>query len=430
MKKVVVIGGGFAGLNLTKGLGNQKDLQVLLVDKRNHHLFQPLLYQVAMAALSPAEIAYPIRSLIKKYRNVDVLLGEVQDVDLENKIIEVASEKISYDYLVFACGSTHSYFGHNSWEEHAPGLKTLAQATEIRRRVLYSFEQASSASDDAKRRWHLTFVIIGGGPTGVELAGSIAEISRQSIRKDFRNLDTARSRVILLEGGSRILGGYSEKQSAQAAKALEKLGVQVWTQSLVTEISEKGVAIGDQEFVSASTVLWAAGVSASPLNKKLNVELSRDGRIVVDEYLQIPGFESAFVLGDQAYCLSSGEALPGLAPVAIQQGRYLAKQLKKRSSGKSFKKFHYLDKGQMATIGRNQAVLSAFGIELSGMIAWLGWLFIHILYLVGFKNRLFVLMQWSWSYLSFKKGARLIIDREWRSYPRQKTGTDNLTDDL
>ena len=428
VKTIVVIGGGFAGLNIAKGLGNKAGIKVLIIDRRNHHLFQPLLYQVAMAALSPAEIAYPIRGLVRKYRNIDVRLDEVIDIDMNSQTVLTPSTAISFDYLVLACGSNHSYFGHNNWEQFAPGLKTLGQATEIRRRVLLSFEKASAETDKELQRWHLSFVIIGGGPTGVELAGSIAEISRQSIRKEFRNLDTARSRVILLEGGDRILGSYSEKLSAKAASALEKLGVQVWTQAMVTNITAKGVAVGSEEFVKAATVLWAAGVSASPLNKKLGTELSPDGRILVDEYCLVQGSDRVYTLGDQAYFTAGGKPLPGLAPVAIQQGHYLAKALLRRVASKPAKPFRYIDKGQMATIGRNQAVMSAFGFELSGVFAWLGWLFIHILYLVGFKNRLFVLLQWWWSYLSFKKGARLIIDREWRSY--QPPPGRPLDDDL
>ena len=426
-KHVVVVGGGFAGINVAKELGNKKNVRVTLVDRRNHHLFQPLLYQVAMAALSPAEIAYPIRSLVRKYRNIDVLLDEVTGVDGPNKELLLGDTKLGYDFLVLACGSTHSYFGHNEWEEYAPGLKTLAQATEIRRRVLLSFEKAANETDIELQRKLLTFVIVGGGPTGVELAGSIAEMSRQSLRRDFKNLDTSRTRVILLEGSSSILSSYSKNLSYKASQALEKLGVQVWTNALVTRVSEKGVFVGDDEFVKASTVLWAAGVSASPLNKALNVPLDRAGRIIVNQFCQVEQFPGMYVIGDQASFDHKSQPLPGLAPVAIQQGRYLAKQILAVSSGKKQTAFRYLDKGQMATIGRNKAVMKAFGFELNGLLAWLAWLFIHILYLIGFKNRLFVMLQWSWSYLSFKKGARLIIDREWRSFG---TKSAKIIDDL
>ncbi len=426
MKHIVIVGGGFGGINTAKKLSNRKEFRITIVDRRNHHLFQPLLYQVAMAALSPAEIAYPIRSLERKSRYTNVLLDEVQEVDLSQKTLILSKSTLKYDYLVLACGSNHSYFGNNDWEEYAPGLKTLSQATEIRRRVLLSFEKAANETDVELQRQLLTFVIVGGGPTGVELAGSIAEMSRQSLRSDFRNLDTSRTRVILLEGSSRILNTYSKQLSYKASLALEKLGVQVWTNALVTKIDHKGVYIGKDEFVKASTVLWAAGVAASPLNKKLGVPLDRTGRIVVGDYCQLMDFPDVFVIGDQACFMQGDTPLPGLAPVAIQQGRYVAKAIRKLAKGKDLKPFRYVDKGQMATIGRNKAIMRAFGIELSGYLAWLAWLFIHILYLIGFKNRMFVLIQWSWSYWTFKKGARLIIDREWRSF--HKVGTKKIDD--
>lgn len=415
-KHVIVIGGGFAGVNTAKILGKKKHYRVTVIDRRNHHLFQPLLYQVAMAALSPAEIAYPIRSLVRKFNNIDVLLDEVVDINREKKEVQTKTRALNYDYLVMACGSNHSYFGHNEWEEFAPGLKTLGQATEIRRRVLLAFEKAANESDPEKQRQFLTFVIIGGGPTGVELAGSIAEMSRRSLRRDFKNLDTSRTRVILLEGSAKILGAYSDKLSYKASSALERLGVQVWTNAMVTKIDRHGVYIGE-EFVKASTVLWAAGVAASPLNKKLGVELDRAGRIKVNQLCMIEGDSSVFVVGDQGHFVGKGgQPLPGLAPVAIQQGQYVAKCLNGLAKGRKSKPFEYVDKGQMATIGRNKAILKAFGVEMSGVFAWIAWLFVHILYLIGFKNRVLVLFQWAWAYLTFKKGARLIIDREWRTH--------------
>ena len=419
VKHVVIVGGGFAGVNAAKQLGKKGLYRVTIIDRRNHHLFQPLLYQVAMAALSPAEIAYPIRSLVNKYKYIDVLLDEVVDIKgTDNKLV-TKTRTLDYDYLILACGSNHSYFGNNKWEEFAPGLKTLGQATEIRRRVLLAFEKAANETDIQKQRQFLTFVIVGGGPTGVELAGSIAEMSRQSLRRDFKNLDTSRTRVILLEGSPRILNSYPDKLSYKAALALEKLGVQVWTSAMVTKIDGKGVYIGEDEFVKTSTVLWAAGVAASPLNKKLECPLDRAGRVIVDECCRVEDNSHIFVIGDQGHFKTpGGEVLPGLAPVAIQQGQYVAKYLNNLAKGKKTPGFKYLDKGQMATIGRNKAILKAFGIEMSGVMAWFAWLFVHILYLIGFKNRVFVLIQWAWSYMTFKKGARLIIDKEWRTHSR------------
>ena len=416
-KKVIIVGGGFAGINAAKKLGNKKGVNVILIDKRNHHLFQPLLYQVATAALNPAEIAYPIRTILNKYKNVDVKLSRVIGIDKDNKSVTTQEGEMSYDYLILACGSTHTYFGHNEWENFAPGLKTLSQSTEIRRRVLMAFEKAASERDVVKQRQHLTFVIVGGGPTGVELAGAIGELSRYTVHKDFKNLDTRTTRVILIEGSSRILNAYPEDLSAKAMKNLEQLGVQVWVNAFVTNIDEGGVYMGE-EFVKSSTVIWAAGVEPSPLNSILEADLDR-GRVVTNDHCQIPGYEDIFVLGDQACFMQKGKPLPGLAPVAIQQGKYAAKTILTLMKGKQPKPFHYLDKGSMATIGRNKAIVDAFGLRFSGIIAWLTWLFVHIMYLVGFKNRIVVLFQWAWSYLTFKNGSRLIIDREWRTHTKK-----------
>ena len=418
-KKVVIVGGGFGGINAAKSLGGDERFRIVLVDRRNHHLFQPLLYQVAMAALSPAEIAYPIRALMKKYENMDVLLDTVKKIDFDGKQVHTNGKVLDYDYLVLACGSNHSYFGHDHWENYAPGLKTLAQATEIRRRVLLAFEMAANETDVQKQRQFLTFVIVGGGPTGVELAGSIAEMSRKSFHDDFRNLDVSRARVILLEGSDRILNAYPSKLSYKAAIDLERLGVQVWTNALVTDIDETGVYVG-KEFIRTSTVLWAAGVKPSELNEKLGVPLEK-GRILVTDHCTLEKYPEVYVIGDQAaFRGKDGFFLPGLAPVAIQQGRYVAKSLKRLVSDKPVKPFNYMDKGQMATIGRNKAVMKAFGVEWSGFVAWLAWLFVHIFFLIGFRNKVFVLMQWAWSYLTFKKGARLIVDKEWRSYAKDE----------
>lgn len=417
-KRVVIIGGGFGGINAAKKLGRVRGLRVTMIDRRNHHLFQPLLYQVAMAALSPAEIAYPIRSLLSKYDNSDVLLAEVKEIDLKQRLVKTNTKTIPYDYLILACGSKHSYFGHDDWEEHAPGLKNLAQATEIRRRVLLAFEKAANEVDVEKQRQFLTFVVVGGGPTGVELAGSIAELSRKTFHKDFKNLDVSRTRVILLEGSDRILSTYPRRLSHKAAIDLERLGVQVWTNAMVTKVDEKGVYVGD-EFIKASTVVWAAGVAPSELNRKLGVELDRQGRIKVEPTCNLKEHPEVFVIGDQAsFVDENGRTLPGLAPVAIQQGKYVAKAIQKIEKGQPLEPFRYTDKGQMATIGRNKAVMRAFGFEISGFIAWLSWLFVHIFYLIGFRNRVFVILQWAWSYFTFRKGARLILDKEWRQHKK------------
>lgn len=416
-KQVVIVGGGFGGLNAAKILGSNDDYDVTLIDRRNHHLFQPLLYQVAMAALSPAEIATPIRSAVRQFHNVEVLMDEVKNVDPVTQEVVTKRCRIPYDYLIMACGANHSYFGNNNWEEYAPGLKTLPQATEIRRRVLTAFEQAEAETNVEKQRQLLTFVVVGGGPTGVELSGSIAEISRQCLRREFRKLDTSTARVILLEGGPAILRSYGQRLSRKAAKALERLGVQVWTNSMVTQINENGVEVGGDEFIKASTVLWAAGVAPSPINKETGFELGPNGRIAVDQYCRVAEMDNVFVIGDQAYFKdNTGVGLPGLAPVAVQQGRFVAKHLTRLAKGAELKPFKYFDKGQMATIGRNNAVLKAFGIELSGFFAWLSWLLVHIMYLIGFRNRLAVMLQWVWAYLTFRKGARLIVGKEWKTH--------------
>lgn len=441
-RRVVIVGGGFAGLNVAKGLGNVSGVEVTLIDRRNHHLFQPLLYQVAMAGLSPAEIAAPIRALLRKYKNVRVLQGEVTGVDLAAKRVESSVGPLDYDQLVLAAGATHSYFGQEQWEPHAPGLKTLEQATEIRRRVLEAYEAAERETDAQERRALLTFVVVGGGPTGVELAGALGEMSRYTLVRDFRNIDPTLSRVILIEAGERILAQFTEASSSRATRDLERLGVQVWTGSPVRAVDESGVDV-DDEHIAAKTVLWAAGVQASEIGKALRVtpasgqgearpqapKVDRQGRVFVEADLSVPGFPEVFVLGDQAHTPGpDGEPLPGVAPVAMQQGRYLAKRIRRAikalRKGKAEPKvepFEYWDKGQMATIGRSRAVLEAGKVRLGGMFAWLGWLFVHIYYLSGFKNRLFVLISWAWSYFSFARGARLIVQKSWRSYPAATT---------
>lgn len=414
-KHVVIVGGGFAGLNAAKVLGEESDLQVTLIDKRNYHLFQPLLYQVAMAGLNPGDIAIPIRTILSPYQNVRALLGEVESVDIKSRKITVDFGEVEYDYLILACGSHHSYFGHEEWEPCAPGLKTLEQATEIRRRVLIAFEMAERETDPQRLKELLTFVVIGGGPTGVELAGALGEISRYTLSRDFRHIDPGRTRIILIEAGPRILTAFDESLSQKAMRDLENLGVTIWTNARVTNIRPGELTLGN-ETLRAATTLWAAGVQASQLNKDLGVKLDRVGRVLVEPDLSIPGHQEVFVTGDQAAFLEDGKALPGLAPVALQQGKAAAHAILADLKGKERKRFHYVDKGQMATIGRRKAVAQTGRIKFSGILAWYAWLFVHVYYLVGFKNRVAVLFQWFWSYITFKRGAQLIVTKEWRSF--------------
>ncbi len=419
---VVIVGGGFAGLNVAKGLGGVAGVEVTLIDRRNHHLFQPLLYQVATAGLSPAEIAAPIRGLLSRYDNVRVLQGEVTGVDLTTRQVTGSLGDIEYDRLVLAAGAMHSYFGNERWEVFAPGLKTVEQATEIRRRVLEAYEAAEHEDDPDVRRALLTFVVVGGGPTGVEIAGALGEMSRFTLARDFRNIDPALARIVLIEAGDRILASFDPRSSSRATRDLERLGVQVWTRSRVSVVDAEGVEVG-AERLAARTVVWAAGVKASEIGEQMSggapVERDHQGRVYVGPSLQIPGHPGVFVLGDQAHVEGAdGHALPGVAPVAMQQGRYVAQRIRGalKTGADDYPPFVYWDKGQMATIGRSRAVLEAGRVRLGGMFAWLGWLFVHIYYLSGFKNRLFVLLSWAWSYFSFARGARLIIQKRWRSY--------------
>lgn len=422
-KHVVIVGGGFAGINAAKKLGKNKNFEITLVDRRNYHLFQPLLYQVATAGLSPADIATPIRTIFSNYPNVKVILGNASSVDLKNKSVLVGDDKINFDYLILACGSKHSYFGHNEWESVSPGLKTLEQATEIRRRILLAFELAEKELNADKQKAFLTFVVVGGGPTGVELAGAIAEISRFTLEKDFRNIHPERTRVLLIEAGQRILSAFDEKISKKAARDLEKLGVQIWTSTRVTNVTAEGVQLSDEE-IKAKTTIWAAGVQPSSLGKSLGVHLDKVGRVIVEADLSIKNYKDIFVLGDQAHFpTEDGRGLPGLAPVAMQMGNHVAKNIINDIEAKPRENFKYRDKGIMATIGRRMAVVQVGDIKFTGFFAWLTWLFIHIYYLIGFKNRFFVFLQWSWSYLTFRRGARLILDKEWKS-----TASTNFTE--
>lgn len=414
LKKVVIVGGGFGGLSAAKALSKVRGLSLTLVDQRNHHLFQPLLYQVATAGLSPAEIAVPIRGEFSPKDNVETLMAKVLAVDVLNKKVETDSGSLAYDFLILACGANQSYFGHDEWEEFAPGLKTVEQATEIRRRVLLAFEQAEKEKDADFKKALMTFAVVGGGPTGVELAGALGEISRYTLSKDFKNIDPESARVILIEAGDRILKSFSPKLSQSAGRFLESRGVQVWRNTRVTNVSANGVTMGD-ETLAAKTVIWAAGVEPSSLNKDLNTKLDKQGRVIVGKDLSLPHHPEIFVIGDQAaFEEKDGEYLPGLAPVAIQQGRFLKQLFLNELSGKARPKFKYRDKGQMATIGRKMAVMEFSGIKIAGVWAWLSWLVVHIYYLIGFRNRVFVFLQWAWLYLTYHRGARLIVNKEWR----------------
>ena len=421
-KHVVIIGGGFGGLKAAKVLGNYPEIvDVTLVDKRNYHLFQPLLYQVATAGLSPADIATPIRNVLSDSKNVTVYLDEIKSVNPKTNSFEAATVSSRYDYIILACGASHSYFGKDHWEEFAPGLKTLEMATEIRRRILMAFESAEIEGDKQKHNEWLTFVVVGAGPTGVEMAGAISEIARQTLEADFRNIDPKDARVILIEAGKRVLAGFNEVLSVDAKNDLINLGVEIITEARVTDINAFGVSYTDQnqneQKIVSKTVIWAAGVKPAAINSTLNVPLDRVGRIIVTNKLSVESYPNLFVIGDQAHFLeASGNPLPGLAPVAIQMGAHAAKNIIRLIKNESALDFKYTDKGQMATIGRKLAVMEFKGIKARGMIAWLAWLLVHIFYLIGFKNRIFVMMQWTWSYVTFNRGARLITKKDWKDF--------------
>src|SRR5881396_3529801 len=405
--RVIIVGSGFGGLEAAKKLAC-KDVHVTVIDRTNYHLFQPLLYQVATAALSPADIAAPVRAVLSKCRNVEVILAEVQSVDVDAKKVKTVDMEIDYDYLILATGARHSYFEHNEWEKLAPGLKSLEDAIELRRRILMAFEYAEKITDEAARQAAMTFVVIGGGPTGVEMAGAIAEISRHTLAKDFRHIDASQARVILIEGEPRLLAAYPEDLSASARKQLEDLGVEVRTGARATKLSEAGVQMNG-EFIPCRVKIWAAGNNASFVGKTLGAPVDRVGRIVVNDDLTIPGHPEVQVIGDLAnFSHRNGEPLPGISPVAMQQGRHAGRNILRMIRGEKPKPFRYFDKGTMATIGRNKAVADLKFFHLSGFPAWLAWLFVHIMFLVGFRNRLLVLIQWAWAYLSFDKGTRLI----------------------
>lgn len=412
---VVIIGGGFAGVNAAKALAHSS-ISVTLIDRRNYHLFQPLLYQVATGGLSPSDIAYPLRVIFKNHRNVKVLLAEVRDIDVTNRVVHLEHGSVAYDSLIVATGAGGQYFGNDNWEPHAPSLKTLEEATEIRKRILLAFEAAERETGLHEQLAWLTFGVIGAGPTGVELAGTLGEIARDTLRKDFRHIETHRARILLFEGADRVLPTYPPDLSRKAHNALIRLGVQARTGVKVVNISDRGLDVEGPrgpEFIPCRTILWAAGVKASPLGQILamraGAELDRAGRVFVNEFCSIPGHPEIFIAGDLAHSKTSdGSMVPGVAPAAMQMGRYAAKVIEQRLKGNRPKPFHYWNKGNLATIGRNKAVAEFDKLHFDGPLAWLIWLFVHLMYLVGFQNRLLVFIQWAISYLTFNRKARLI----------------------
>jgi NADH:ubiquinone reductase (H+-translocating) len=424
--RVVIVGAGFGGLNAAQALA-KAPIRITVTDRKNFHTFQPLLYQVATAGLSPGEIAAPIRSILRSHKNIEVLMAEVTGFDLDRRTVKTSDAELPYDYLIVAAGAGDSYFGHDDWEPYAPGLKTIEDALEIRRRVLLAFELAERQAAAGETAVPLNFVVVGGGPTGVELAGTLAEIARHALAHEFRSIDPARTHILLLEGGPRVLPTYAEDLSRSAQEQLKHLGVEVRTSTMVTQIEPGAVHAGGTR-LPATVILWAAGVTASPLGKKLGAPVDRAGRVLVQPDLSVPGHPEVFVIGDLAALKDEhGKLLPGVAPVAIQQGRFIAKLIRKevesrtntaaprssrplRQAGdfSSRPAFHYWDKGSLATIGRAAAVAEFGRIHISGFIAWLSWLFVHILFLIGFRNRLLVFIQWAWSYVTYERGARLI----------------------
>lgn len=413
--RVVVVGGGFGGLHTVQSL-KRSPVQVTLVDRRNFHLFQPLLYQVATGALSPANIAAPLRGILRRQRNAEVVLGEVVDFALDRKELILTDGRIPFDSLIVAAGSRYNYFGHEEWEPRAPALKTVEDATSIRGRILRAFEEAERETDPEQRRRWLTFVIVGAGPTGVEMAGALAEVANHTLRNDFRHINPSEARIIIVDAVDRVLSNYPESLSQKAVDALETLGITVWTKCLVTNVAPEAVMLrtGDrQETIPARTVIWAAGVRTTPLAKALadasGAETDRIGRVTVQSDLSLPGHPDVFVIGDMAHCRGEdGQPLPGVAPVAIQQGKYVARLIHARLQGQTLPAFRYRDLGTMAAIGRSQAVVNLKWLKTNGVLAWLIWLFVHLMQLVEFQNRVLVFMQWAWNYFTLNRSARLI----------------------
>jgi len=409
---VIIIGGGFGGITAARHLQNT-DLKITLIDKTNYHLFQPLLYQVATAALSPGDIAAPIRGLLTGKKNTTVLMSEVISVDKENKVINLKDRSLGFDYLILAPGSSHSYFGKKEWEKFAPGLKTLDDALSIREKILLSYEKAEMSSNPEERLKYLTYVIIGGGPTGVEMAGAVAEISRSTMLQNFNNIDPRKAKIFLVEATSRILTAYSDRLSQSAKGALEELGVTVITDKPVTDVTEQGIQLGE-EFIETHNIIWAAGNEASPLLKSLMVELDRAGRVIVQNDLSIKDYPEIFVIGDAAHFKGdSGDLLPGIAPVAMQQAKYVSNLINQKIPPQNRKPFHYFDKGIMATIGKAKAVARIRNMEFRGFIAWFLWSFIHIFFLITFRNRFRVMAEWIWYYFTGRRGVRLITRKKY-----------------
>lgn len=406
---IVIIGGGFGGIKAAHAL-RDAPVAVTLIDRNNHHVFQPLLYQVATAELSPADISGPIRHILRKQRNTQVMMAEVTGIDTEGQYVHTPLRSIYYDYLIVATGAAHGYFGHDEWERFAPGLKTIADATAIRRKVLLAFEAAEVETDPTKLQALLTFVLVGAGPTGVEMAGAIAELAHKALASDFRHIDPKLAHIVLVEAGPRMLIAFPEKLATKAQRALEKLGVEVRLHAAVTSIDEEGVTMGDTH-LAAKTVIWTAGVAASSAGKWLNAEVDRAGRVKVQPDLTIPGHANVFVIGDTASLTQHGKPLPGVAPVAMQEGTYAASVVANRIAGKEAhtKPFHYANKGNLATVGRAYGIADFGLLRLTGFVGWSFWLAVHIFFLIGFRNRFLVMFQWAWAYLTFQRGARLIV---------------------
>lgn len=407
-KKVLVIGGGFAGLWAVRALA-RAPVDIVLIDRVNHHLFQPLLYQVATGGLSAPAIAAPLRHILRRQKNVTVLLGEVEGIDTAAKQVRLADQTLDFDYLLVAAGSSHAYFGNDQWEPHAPGLKTLSDALAIRRRILSAFENAERETDPVKQAAWLQFAVVGGGPTGVELAGTLAEIARHTLKNEFRRIDPTKARILLIEAGARVLSSFSASLSEQARKQLTKLGVEVRTGTPVAQIDADGLTLGGER-INARTVLWAAGVQASPLGALLAVPLDRVGRVLVAPDLSVPGLPNIFVAGDLAAFQQAGKPVPGVAPAAKQMGAHVARVIAARLSGAPSRSFRYRDFGNLATIGRMAAVVEFGRVKLTGLLAWWFWLLVHIFFLIGFRNRLMVLTDWAWAYFSYQRSARIVTE--------------------
>ena len=411
--KIVIIGAGFGGLNAAKSL-KKSNVSVTIIDQFNYHLFQPLLYQVATAGLSPADISVPIRQVLSKQKNCKVLMATVNGINLENNTVITDAQNIPFDYLIVATGAKHSYFGNDNWQDDAPGLKNLDDATQIRRKILTSFEQAEMTQDLEKRKELMTFCIIGGGPTGVEMSGAIAELAKKTLAKDFKNINPSESNIILLEGGDRILSAFPEKLSKNATKQLSKLGVEVKTNSMVVDCNDQGLKLNNEQKIICDNIIWAAGVKASSANQWLGVKGDKFGRVEVNGDLSLPNNENIYVIGDTALLIDkNGKAVPGVAPAAKQMGKYVAKAIRNKiGSKKPQKDFKYKDYGNLATIGRKSAVADFGKFTLSGFFAWFMWSFAHVMFLIGFRNRLTVMLNWAWHYFSFNRGARLITGKK------------------